>query len=213
MKKLLTFVLALAVSSGAFAQLGVKTGVLNSTVGGEEVDSWDCLTSLTGGVFFELALVNSLGLRTEANYMRKGSEYNEVIEDSELDYSYSGKVTIDYLGFTPMLLYEVIPGLTVEAGPEVAFRLAATDEYESDFDSGEDDWKDFVKSTDFGVNLGLGYTFDFGLDLNARYSIGLTDWVDNQMLSDMGAEWKNRALMFTVGYIFDIGGGVADSED
>ena len=212
MKKVLTFLLAIALSCSAFSQIGIKTGVLNSTIGGEEVDSWDCLTSITVGAFYELELGNGFGLRPEVNYARKGADYEDVFEDSEMEYSYRGTVSLDYLTVPVMALYEVIPGLTIEAGPEIGFLLAATDEYESDFESGEDDVKDLVKGTDVGVNFGLGYTFGFGLDINARYSLGLTDWVDSEEFAGMGAEWKNRALIFTVGYIFDIGGGV-DSDD
>ncbi len=65
---------------------------------------------------------------------------------------------------------------------------------------GEEDIKEFLKSTDFGLNLGVGYKMESGLNFGARYNLGLSDVNDSDM--DGGAEYKNSVIQVSVGYFF-----------
>jgi hypothetical protein len=97
-----------------------------------------------------------------------------------------------------MAKYYVTEGLSIEAGPQIGFLLSATDEYEDE----EDDIDEFLKSTDFGLNLGLGYKLDSGLFFNARYNLGLSDNLDADEFETDGAEYKNSVIQISVGYFF-----------
>ena len=69
-------------------------------------------------------------------------------------------------------------------GGGVGFLLSATDEYDDE----EDDIKEYLKSTDFGLNLGLGYKLDSGLFFSARYNLDKLIYFENY-------ETKEAALL------------------
>ncbi len=52
---------------------------------------------------------------------------------------------------------------------------------------------------DFGLNFGLGYKLDSGLNFSARYNLGLSNIDD----SDSNVETKNSVFQFSVGYFFN----------
>jgi len=97
-----------------------------------------------------------------------------------------------------MAKYYVADGFSLEAGPQIGLLVSTTDEYEDE----EDDIKDFLKSTDFGINFGLGYKLESGLNFTARYNIGLSDNLDADDFETDGAEYKNSVIQFSVGYFF-----------
>ncbi len=111
---------------------------------------------------------------------------------------FSGTAKVDYINVPLMAKFYVGEGgFSVEAGPQVGFLLSAKVEY----DGGEEDVKDLLKSTDFGVNLGLGYKMENGLNFGARYNLGLSNANDSDDL-DGGAEYKNSVIQVSVGYFF-----------
>ncbi len=59
-----------------------------------------------------------------------------------------------------------------------------------------------MKGTDFGVNLGLGYKMENGLNFGARYNLGLSDNLDVDDFEAEGAEYKNSVIQISVGYFF-----------
>ncbi|MBT8312552.1 MAG: outer membrane beta-barrel protein, partial [Flavobacteriaceae bacterium] len=94
--------------------------------------------------------------------------------------------------------YYVAEGFSLQAGPQIGFLLSATDEFEGE----EEDIKDFLKGTDFGVNFGLGYELDNGLNFAARYNVGLSDNLDTTEFESEGAEYKNSVIQISVGWFF-----------
>lgn len=196
MKKLfLIFVLNLFGIALVQAQVmfGARAGVNFSDITGERVDSFDGRTSFHFGAVAEIQISEKFSFQPELIYSSQGSDYTEG-EDFE------GTVKVDYLNVPLMAKYYVADGLSIEAGPQVGFLLSAKDEYEDE----EDDIKDFLKSTDFGVNFGLGYKLDNGLFFSARYNLGLTDNldVDESEFETDGAEYKNSVIQIGIGYFF-----------
>ena len=61
------------------------------------------------------------------------------------------------------------------------------------------DVKNSFKTFDFGVNFGLGYKLDNGLNFGARYNLGLTD-INN--LDNPSSKYKNGVFQISVGYFF-----------
>ncbi len=66
-----------------------------------------------------------------------------------------------------------------------------------------------IKKTDLGLVFGAGYDFNFGLIIEFRYVLGLTNvsklekfelFEDIEDIGDM--KIKNRCLMFNLGYMF-----------
>ncbi|MBT8320370.1 MAG: PorT family protein [Eudoraea sp.] len=195
MKKLLLFaVLALFSFNALNAQVkfGAKAGVNFSDITGEMVDSFNGRTSIHFGVMSEFTLSDMFALQPELLYSSQGSDYEEE--------EFSGTVKVDYLNIPVMAKIYVADGFFFQAGPQVGFLLSATDEYDDE----EDDIKDFLKGTDFGFNLGLGYKLDSGLQFDARYNIGLSDNLDvgSSEFEGEGAEYKNSVIQISIGWFF-----------
>lgn len=200
MKKLFLFTaLALFCLTYSFAQVnfGAKAGVNFSDITGEEVDSFSGRTSLHVGVIAEIMVSDMFAVQPELVYSSQGSDY----EDTEDGFDYSGTVKLDYLNVPVMAkLYVGEGGFSVEAGPQVGILLSAKDDY----GDGEIDLKEeeVVKSTDFGVNFGLGYKMENGLNFGARYNLGLSDNLDVDDFEAAGAEYKNSVIQVSIGYYF-----------
>ena len=195
MKKLILFVaLALFVIANSNAQVnfGAKAGVNLADITGEKVDSFSGLTSFHIGFVAEIMVSDKFAVQPELLYSAQGSDWSE-------DDGFEGTTKLDYLNVPLMAKYYVAEGFSLEAGPQIGLLLSAKDveEGEEDFDL-----KDFVKSTDFGVNLGLGYKMESGLNFSARYNLGFSDNLDVDDFESDGAEYKNSVIQVSVGYFF-----------
>jgi hypothetical protein len=173
---------------------GAKAGVNFSDITDEKVDSFDGRTSFHFGAVAEIEISEKFSFQPELLFSSQGSKYSEDFEGEDFE----GEVKVNYLNVPLMAKYYVTEGLSIEAGPQIGFLLSATDEYEDE----EDDIDEFLKSTDFGLNLGLGYKLDSGLFFNARYNLGLSDNLDADEFETDGAEYKNSVIQISVGYFF-----------
>lgn len=197
MKKVLLFlVLGMFGMASVNSQIkfGAKAGVNFADITGKNVDSFDGRTSFHFGAVAEIEISEKFSFQPELIYSSQGSDYSEDFEGQ----SFEGTVKVDYLNIPLMAKYYIMEGLSIEGGPQIGFLLSAKDEY----DDGEDDLKDFLKSTDFGINFGLGYKLDNGLFFSARYNLGLSDNLDNSEFESEGAEYKNSVIQLSVGYFF-----------
>jgi opacity protein-like surface antigen len=173
---------------------GAKAGVNFSDIIGEKVDSFEGLTSFHVRAVAEIQISEKFSVQPELIYSMQGSDYSEDFEGDDFE----GSVKVNYLNIPLMAKYYVADGFSLEAGPQIGLLVSATDEYEDE----EDDIKDFLKSTDFGINFGLGYKLESGLNFTARYNIGLSDNLDADDFETDGAEYKNSVIQFSVGYFF-----------
>jgi len=194
MKKPIILILAmLLIVSCAPPRLGVIAGANFANVVGDEADSWETKTAIHGGVIADLPIDDKFAIQPGLIYSAQGADYSES--------SFSGTVALDYLNIPVLGTYEVAEGLTLKAGPQIGFLLSAKDKEDGEPDF---DVKDFVKSTDIGVNFGLGYELENGLNFNATYNLGLTDLNDDADLEAEGVNWKNSVIQVSVGYKFDL---------
>jgi hypothetical protein len=175
--------------------IGIIAGVNFASLTGDNTNNQSSLTGFHAGAVVDIPFADGFSVQPGLVYSAQGAEY----EDSEEDgISYDGKFKLDYLNVPLIVKYEVADGFTLEAGPQIGFNISAKDEYESPEDSGEEDIEDF-KSIDFAASVGLGYTMASGLNIGARYNIGLTELDD----SDVEPEnWKNGVVQISIGYFF-----------
>jgi hypothetical protein len=89
-----------------------------------------------------------------------------------------------------MKLY-TIGGLNLQVGPQFGFLTSA--------ERGDESIK--LKKSDFSVGLGVGWDAPFGLSLDARYNLGISD------VSDVAeAQIKNQVWQISAGFkIFKFG--------
>jgi opacity protein-like surface antigen len=198
--------------------LGVKGGVnlANLAFDPEPDPKPDMFMGLGFGGSLGFTISPGMTLDTDFLYLQKGAKWEGSGEDEMAIPDQTYKYT--YLVVNPMLRFVVQnQGLRpyFMAGAEVGFLLDA--EIETD-DGGEEaeedsyDLKDYTKATDFGVNFGAGLEFPSGNSaffVEARYSLGLTDIVDEgdaeatkQEDEDDSSSAKHRGIYLMAGMRF-----------
>ena len=160
-------------------KFGVKGGLNFATISGDNTKGIDLVTSFNFGVVSEIPLSDKFSFQPEIMYSGQGYGFND------------NTIALSYLNVPLMGKYYVTKGLSLEAGPQIGFLLAAKNE--------KTDVKDSFNTVDFGVNFGVGYKLENGLNFGVRYNLGLTDInnVDNSSFKN-----KNGVFQVSVGYFF-----------
>lgn len=183
MKKILLLavftVLGVANVNAQKIKLGVKGGINLASVSGDNTKDIGSVTAFNFGVLSEVPISEKFSFQPELMYSGQGYSFND------------NTIALNYLNIPLMGKYYVTKGLSVEAGPQIGFLLAAKNE--------KTDVKDSFKTVDFGVNLGLGYKLENGLNFGVRYNLGLTD-INN--VANSSNKNKNGVFQLSVGYFF-----------
>lgn len=163
-------------------KFGAKAGLNLAFITGDNTEGFKPNTDFHFGVMAEWKISNKFSLQPELIYSGQGTDTNI---DSE------GVISLNYLNVPIIGKYYVTKGLSVEAGPQIGFLLSTK--------GGSINYKDALKSTDFGVNFGVGYKLDNGLNFSARYNFGLTNILDVNGVSDKN---RNGVVQLSIGYFF-----------
>jgi hypothetical protein len=160
-------------------KFGVKGGLNFANISGDNTKNADLVTSFNFGVLSEIPISDKFSFQPELMYSGQGYSFND------------NTVALSYLNIPLMGKYYLTKGFSVEAGPQIGFLLAAKNE--------KVNVKDSFNTVDFGVNFGLGYKLENGLNFGVRYNLGLTDInnVDNSSVKN-----KNSVFQVSVGYFF-----------
>lgn len=181
MKKLLVLVLVLSSVGAGYAQvqfaLGVKAG---ANISKFDDDAANNLTGFHAGAF-GLFKLTKIGIQPELIFSQQGATVKDAAGDFDL------KTT--YMTIPVMLKIYLIGGLNLQAGPQFGFLTKAEVEGQ--------DVKDF-KNSDMSANIGLGWDLPFGLTVDARYNIGLSDIGDNDGIFE--GSLKSRVIQVSLGY-------------
>lgn len=189
MKKLLVLVLVLSSVGASYAQvqvaLGIKAGANISKIDADV--STDNITSIHGGAF-ALFKLTKIGIQPEVLFSQQGTSFKQAGQDFDFKTA--------YMTIPVMVKIYLIGGLNLQAGPQFGFLTKA------ELDG--DDIKDSLKGSDISANVGLGWDLPFGLTLDARYNIGLSDIGDDDNVFE--GSLKSRVIQVSVGYkIFKLG--------
>ncbi|HEY9049634.1 MAG TPA: porin family protein [Ohtaekwangia sp.] len=195
LKFLMIAVLTLT-SAGVFAQaqfaIGIKAGPnfanLNTSEGVGA--NYKNRTGFHAGAF-ALIKLSKIGIQPEVLFSQQGSTFK-----------YSGspdlKANFSYVNVPILIKLYTIAGINIQAGPQFGFLTSAKRE-NYDSTSGqvtEQSIKNDVKKSDVSVALGLGWDLPFGLTIDGRYNLGLSD-----INSGASAESiKNQVWQFSIGY-------------
>lgn len=179
MKKIFLSVVLVAFATLGFSQakveLGLKGGVNMASLRGGGGDN---ITAYHGGAY-GLIKITKFGIQPEALFSKRGAE----------------AVDLAYLDIPVMFKFYIAGGLNVQAGPQFGVLLNAENE-------DGDDVKDFLEGSDLSAALGAGLDLPMGLNLTARYVIGLKD-VNGVSGGD---ELKANTFQLSVGYsLFKVG--------
>jgi len=214
MKKLL-FLTAIAVftfnssiaqedtSSEEGISFGVKVGgnISNTSNGKEIVDvGTDNKYGFNIGVAVHIPISEKFSIQPEVVYSQQGfttnTEFNlDLFDVGNVDWRF------DYINIPVMASYELVKGLTIQAGPQIGFNINA-EVFNDDIDLGGDfDLSDETNTLDFGAGLGAQYELDFGLFFQVRYVWGLSNYIDSEDADN--ETYSNRVGSLSVGYFFN----------
>ena len=194
MRKLFLVVVALLFGSFLYAQneiyIGPKAGLNLAT---QTVDnplaSYSLRPGFTGGAFVEFDFGN-YSIQPEVLFSVQGSSIEAHGDDLYASFRYTA--------IPIMLKYELMSGISILAGPQIGFLMCATSDYHPILNKKfkEQHYTTAYKSTDFLIAFGFGWQSDRNLNIDARYSLGLSSIDDFAGVPDT----KNSVMSITVGY-------------
>jgi opacity protein-like surface antigen len=196
MKKFILLTAAFLLFSVAHSQekkeiyFGIKAGLNLCSITNADQDGVNSST-LVGfhvGVLGEFMLGDKFAIQPELLYSTQGVKL-----DFEGD---KGDLKMDYVTIPLMAKYYVVESFSVELGPQIGFLTAA-----KATSGGESiDVKDSMKTTDFGLNFGVGYNITENFNMGLRYNLGLTQ-VQKDLVAGESAS-KNSVFQIALGYRF-----------
>lgn len=191
MRKLLAL-LMVATSTFAFAQeISISGGIskIDERFEGEQPDH-------SYGPLFKFNYVQWIPLgdaRFSINPGLSGGMYGTKLSSDE-------QLLLSYFSLPVEFVYKVKPvgsSFFVSGGGYFSYLVnAETDEGELKINDGDYSYK----STDYGINLGVGYAFEKGLILRAGYTKGLAN-ILNYPSGTQDSHIKNSSFALTIGYL------------
>ena len=162
--RLTLIVVALTVSLFANAQVkfGPIAGVNLANVGGDESSENAMKIGFHVGGIVEISVNDNFIVAPGIIYSIKGTQ-------SKINSDF--KLNLNYLEIPINAKYKLESGLNFFAGPYIGILMSAkvTD------GTTDDDVKEFIQSTDVGLNIGLGFDLESGLGFSAQYGLGLSN--------------------------------------
>jgi Outer membrane protein beta-barrel domain len=198
MKKILVVILLAVVSSSAFSQaqlaLGIKGGLNFANVNVTNTNTaYNSRTGYHAGAFFLIKL-SKIGIQPEILFSRQGTSTK--VNTTDLNSNF------DYINIPVIIKLYTVAGINIQVGPQIGF-LAGAKADQGTLINGNItnitsvDIKDQLKGSDFSAALGLGWDAPFGLTVDARYNLGLSN-VNNNTSST--SEAKNQVIQVSVGF-------------
>jgi len=194
------------------AQSGLKGGINLSRFFGSSVDETDTQTGLNLGASLGLVRLGPVQLVGEVYYSQKGGKGDIAAFQEAASTGGTIEVGIDYVEI-PVLARVNLGGLGgkifpyVEGGPAFGWQIdcgveagsqgAGTVACDDLLENPEDTLRDYDLGAVLGGGFDLVLTRGMGINLDARYTAGLTD-----LTAD--AEFKNRSFTVMLGYAFSL---------
>jgi hypothetical protein len=192
--------MSFAAFSQASVALGLKAGLnfskIDPKAGTANIDN---ATGYNAGIF-ALVKVAMIGIQPEVQFSKQGSKFTFDQENYEANF--------DYIN-VPILLKFYLPlGLNIQAGPQFGFLTVADLKNTATSTTTKQDVKNlFADKSDLSVALGAGWDLPFGLTIDARYNIGMSDMTFTPNGASTSMSFKNKVIQLSVGYkLIKLGG-------
>jgi hypothetical protein len=192
---------ALAVSA-VFAQIDVSAHAAFSygTISGKGMDDMDWGAGFIVGPEVKYSFNPMVALVTglELDYRRASYdyfvEYDRYLDPDLRNYTVTETMSFMYLDIPLLLRVSPVPFFFIDAGMTFGFNLSATYAMEYDGGSSSDDVSASMKTFEYGLVCGLGFTVFTDLEFNFRAAFGMTSMSKNT------DEFKNMRLQFGITY-------------
>lgn len=195
---LATIFLSVICVSQSHAQLGFQLGVK----GGPNFSNIKTDVSTEGQTGFHagayaMIKVSKIGIQPELLFSSLSSELSSGNVTSEFKSS--------YVNIPIIVKIYLVGGLNLQVGPQFGFNTFSEVTAAAGGISTSVDVQDELKSSDVSLAIGAGFDLPFGLNLTARYNLGLSDINDTLDLDIDPAtndELRNQVFQVSVGYAF-----------
>ena len=158
-------------------KFGIKGGVQFTNYSGD--GDWKGNTGFYVGGLADVPISGAFHIQPELLISKEGATGDTELNDVDFGTT--------YIRIPVMFKYYVAQGFNIQAGPQVAFRIATV----------EDAVEEATKGTDIGLGVGLGYDLANGLLFDLRYNLGLTSISEVEE-----ADLMNTGIMLGIGYRF-----------
>ncbi|MCR9182363.1 MAG: PorT family protein [Flavobacteriaceae bacterium] len=172
MKRLSIILFSLLFSITAYSQgvdFGIKFGANFANI--SDVSGLDNKTGFHAGAFAAIKFNDNVALQGELLYSQQGAKFSP------------GDFNLDYVNVPVIVKYYLVQGLNIQLGPQFGFLV------NDNIDGGD------PEAVDFSAAMGVGYDLPFGLRIDGRYNLGLTDISKN-------GDGKNQVFSLALGYSF-----------
>ena len=197
MKKLILGIALFGGLSAANAQidLGVKGGLNFSTLSGDSKKLYDDQTKFRTdfyvGGYANYKVTDQISFQPELLYSKQGSGLKT--NDNS-----NTKIVTHNINIPLMGRYEIMDGLNLEFGPQLGFLVSAKKKSEEGKLDQKEKFADNFKTFDFGLNFGAGYKVTDELEINARFTKGLSN------MSNYNTNNKITNTYFSVGVAYKL---------
>lgn len=140
--------------------LGFKIGLNYASITGDNSNNYNPVTAIVSGIVGEYTLTEKWAFQPELLFSRQG------FRSDEFD------LTLKYVNLPLLAKYYITKEISVEAGPQIGFRLVAIAENTL---LGQRDVSESIKNIDLSVNAGLGYKLESGINFSGRYYYGFSN--------------------------------------
>ena len=203
MKKIKMIAALMVATVSAKAQFEPGTFSLQPKVGQTlyEITDHDARikTGFTAGVEAQYQLKYWFGLAAGVQYSQQGSKIKSV----------DPKINLGYINVPILAKFYPVKGLALGAGIQPGFMTSAKiKDYQLLGGKSDVDIKSQCNKFDFSIPLSIAYEAPFGLVIEARYNVGLTNVAKDAFEGggydryDKITKNKNSVFMLTVGYKF-----------
>ena len=193
MKKLILTFLVATLSTVVFGQakleLGVKVGATVSSINLEESENSESTTDLHFGAYM-FTKIGNIGIQPEILYAEHGGQF-----------AGGEEVKMKFINVPVLARFDLPLGLNLHIGPQVGFLTEANTQGGFLFRLIDRN----LKRVNVGAAFGAGWDTPFGLNVTARYVLGLSD-IDNDSSPFFDEKARNNTFQLSVGYrIFRLG--------
>ncbi|KAF2336844.1 porin family protein [Flavobacterium daemonense] len=167
---------------------GVKTGANYSNFKNADFDT-EGLTGFHAGAIVGYKFNDNFAVQEEFLYSTQGAKIKGGLTDGQ-------DIKLSYVTVPILLKYKTNLGIYFEAGPQIGILI------DEDFKSlGINSNTKFAQQIDGGLAAGIGYQFQNGLGIGARYYLSLTD-VSKVKTAGINTNFQNNTAQVSLSYIF-----------
>lgn len=201
MKKISVLLVFVLTAYALSAQLGIKGGVnaSNLSTDNDDIENIESKLGYQLGVVLDIPLSETVWIRPEAIFIRKGGKYDYFDTDVRVDMNY-----VDFpitLSFQPKLL-----PISIHIGPQFSYLVNTSVRYENGLlgsveieDTDRNNFEDF----DLGLALGLALQLNNAF-LEMRYTHSLKEYEKSSEIGSLSIEPSSQHfnLQLSLGYFF-----------